>query len=229
MKAWPHPIRAIIFDNDGLLLDTEGIYAVVHEELTGHHLDWDFRRQLMGLTGPDACSLIVKKYGFDEDPIHYMNRRDAKLVHLFPDAKLFPGAIEIVKAFIDMKIPLALATSSHRGNFDNKISKKHDFYNQFPSVVTGDEVSKGKPDPEIFIKSMEKLGISGIKPENVLVFEDAPAGVRGANNAGMPVIMIPDPELPMPLAIDELGAKPTLIIKSLNDFDFNSFEWAPPQ
>ena len=64
-----------------------------------------------------------------------------------------------------------------------------------------------------------------IKPENILVSEDAPNGVKGANYAGMEVVMVPDPELPMSSSIEEVDAHPTVIIKSLNDFNFDVFEW----
>ncbi|OHT09344.1 haloacid dehalogenase-like hydrolase family protein [Tritrichomonas foetus] len=224
-KVWPHPIEAIIFDNDGLLLDTEGIYVLVLEQMMGRKLEWDLRRKLIGRTGPDACSILVKEMGIDEDPIHFLNRRDENLKKIFPTAKFFDYAVEIVKeAKINRKIPIAVATSSNRANYEVKISNKHDFYDLFDSVICGDEVENGKPNPELFLKSMEKLGVKN--PQNVLVFEDAPTGVKGANNAGMPVVQVPDPELPAD-ANQEAGAQPTLVLKSLREFDFDKFDWAP--
>ena len=223
MKAWPYPIQAIIFDNDGLLLDTEPIYAYVHQELTGHFLDWDFRRKLLGRTGPAACDLIVKEYNMNETAMEYLKRRDFRLKEEFPKSKLFPGAKEIIQEVLKRKIPIALATSSNRDNFETKIINHKNFFQQFQFITCGDDVSKGKPDPEIFLISMKKLNF--LKPENILVFEDAPLGVKGANNAGMPVIMIPDPELPMPESIEEVDAHPTLILKSLNEFNFDLFNW----
>jgi pseudouridine-5'-monophosphatase len=86
-----------------------------------------------------------------------------------------------------------------------------------------DEVSAGKPNPEIFLTSMRKLGIE--TPENCLVFEDAPAGVKCANNAGMAVVMVPDKRLPLESALAEFDAKPTIILGSLSEFDFNTFTW----
>lgn len=226
-KVWPHPIYAIVFDNDGLLLDTEPLYAIVHEQLTGHHLDWDFRKKLMGRTGPAACALIVKEYNMKYTWQEYIKIRDAELQKIFPSAKLFPGAKELLEEVCKRNIPHALATSSNRANFLTKIVNHKEFFDQFPIITCGDEVTEGKPSPEIFLTSMKKLGF--IKPENILVFEDAPAGVKGANNAGMPVVMIPDPELPMPESIEEIDAHPTIILKSIKDFDFNAFEWGTPE
>ena len=226
-KVWPHPIYAIVFDNDGLLLDTEPLYAIIHEKLTGHHLDWDFRRKLMGRTGPSACELIVKEYNMPYTWQEYIKIRDEELKKIFPTSKLFPGAKELLDEVVRRKIPRALATSSNRDNFVTKIVHHKEFFDQFDCITCGDEVSAGKPNPEIFLTSMKKLGF--INPENILVFEDAPLGVKGANNAGMPVVMIPDPELPMPLSIEEVDAHPTIILKSIKDFDFNAFEWGTPE
>ena len=222
-KVWPHPIEGIIFDNDGLLLDTEGLYIVVIEQMVGREIPWDLRRRLMGRTGPDASALLCKEMNIDEDPLHFLNRRDENLKSIFPKAKFFDGAVELVKeAKFTRKIPIALATSSNRGNFDVKSSNKKDFYSLFDSIICGDEVKNGKPNPELFLKSMEKLGIKD--PKNVLVFEDAPFGVKAANNAGMPVIQVPDPDLPKG-SNEEVGAVPTVLLKNLKEFSFDMFDW----
>jgi pseudouridine-5'-monophosphatase len=221
-NRYPHPIRGIIYDNDGLLLDSEGLYARVHKELTGHDLDWEFRSKLMGRTGPDACALIVEKYGIPEPPLVYLARRDAELQKIFPEAQLFPGAVEVVKYAVDRGLPVALATSSNRANFATKIVNHKEFYSQFKSMICGDEVSAGKPNPELFVKSMLALGLDD--PKSVLVFEDAPIGVRAANNAGMPVVMIPDPGLDLEPALKEVDACPTCIAASLLQFDWSMFE-----
>ena len=221
-KAWPHPISGIIFDNDGLLLDTEGLYLQVIEGMIKQPLVWDLRRKLIGRTGPDACSILVSELKLDWDPLDFLERRDELLKEIFPTAKFFDGAVEIVEECKRRHIPIAVATSSNRGNFDVKSQNKKEFYDLFDSVICGDEVSKGKPDPELFLKSMEKLGIKN--PQNVLVFEDAPFGVKGANNAGMAVIQVPDPELPKD-ADEEVGAKPTVVLRSLREFNFDMFDW----
>jgi pseudouridine-5'-monophosphatase len=219
---YPHPIRGVIYDNDGVLLDSEGLYARVHKQLTGHALDWDFRSKLMGRTGPDACALIVAKYGLSETPLAYLARRDEELKKIFPEARLFPGAVELVRYAAERGVPVALATSSNRGNFVTKIVNHTEFYSQFRSIICGDEVSAGKPNPELFLRSMQALGLDD--PKSVLVFEDAPIGVRAANNAGMPVVMVPDPALDLEPALAEVDAHPTYIAASLTAVDWSVFD-----
>jgi pseudouridine-5'-monophosphatase len=181
----------------------------------------------MGRTGPDACALIVEKYGIQEPPLVYLARRDAELQKIFPEAKLFPGAVEVVKYAVDRGLPVALATSSNRANFVTKIVNHKEFYSQFKAITCGDEVSSGKPNPEIFLRSMRSLGLDD--PKGVLVFEDAPIGVRAANNAGMPVVMVPDPGLDLVPALEEVDAHPTYILSSLVDFDWTVFDLDAPQ
>jgi pseudouridine-5'-monophosphatase len=82
-----------------------------------------------------------------------------------------------------------------------------------------------KPHPEIFLLAAARWG--DIRPEQALVFEDSPVGIKTANNAAMPAVFVPDPDMPdQQGALAELGAVPTVTIKSLLDFDFDLFDWA---
>ena len=222
-KVWPHPIKAIIFDVDGLLLNTEDIYADVHKQLTGHILDWDMRRKIMGKPDLVVADMTVKEYNLPYSAEEYCKKKDQILIETYPKAQFLKGATKILDEVFQRNIPRAVATGAVRANFELKIVNHKDYFDKFAVIQTGDDVKHGKPDPEIFLTTMQKLGFTN--PENILVFEDSPTGVKCANNAGMPVVMVPDPELPMPVSIDEVGAKPTLLLKSLEDFDFNQFNW----
>ena len=222
-KVWNHPIKAIIFDVDGLLLNTEDIYADVHKELTGNPLDWEFRKQIMGKPDLVVGDMTVKKYNLTYSAEEYCKKKDKILVELYPQAKFLKGATKVLDEVFKRNIPRAVATGAIRANFELKIVHHKDYFGQFKVIQTGDDVKQGKPNPEIFLTTMQKLGFTN--PENILVFEDSPTGVKCANNAGMPVVMVPDPSLPMPISIDELGAKPTVLLHSLEEFDFNQFNW----
>ena len=92
-------------------------------------------------------------------------------------------------------------------------------------VVSGSDVTHGKPHPEIFLKALG--GFENVKPEEALVFEDSPLGIKAANRAGMPAIFVPDPHMNAEKALAEYDAKPLLTISSLEEFPYDKFEWSP--
>jgi pseudouridine-5'-monophosphatase len=222
--TWPHPIKAIICDIDGLLLDTEPIFAEAMNEATGYPLTPDFHRKLMGRSGFEAAPWIKEKYNLSYSHEEIIERIDVALKSRLGKAKLMRGVIPLISGFKARKLPLGLATGSNRTNFKVRTDPHSEFFSQFDAATCGDEVSKGKPDPEVFLTSMRKLGID--TPENCLVFEDAPAGVKAANNARMAVVMVPDPNLPLESSLAEFDAHPTVLLTSLEEFDFGKFNFS---
>lgn len=223
-QLWPHPIRAVIFDIDGLLLDTEPIFVRAMELSTGCPLSREFHQYLMGRSGFEVAAKIVEKYALRMTEREVIDLIDVNMSRLLPDAKLFPGAPALVNGLRARGLPLGLATGSNRYNFGNRTNPHKEFFSQFSAATCGDEVKAGKPNPEIFLTTMRKLGISD--PREVLVFEDAPAGVKCANNAGMAVVMVPDKELPLEAALAEFDAHPTVVLGDLSQFDFSAFQFA---
>jgi pseudouridine-5'-monophosphatase len=221
--AWPHPIKAVICDIDGLLLDTEPIFVDAMHEATGYPLSVEFHRKLLGRSGFDAAPWIKAEYNLSYTHEEIVERIDVALKSRLGRARIIHGAHELVASLKALHIPLGLATGSNRVNFRTRTDPHPEFFAQFDTATCGDEVSAGKPNPEIFLTCMRKLGIQS--PENVLVFEDAPAGVKCANNAGMAVVMVPDKELPVQEALNEFGAKPTVLLRSLTEFDFRAFKF----
>merc|ERR1712032_1187345 len=115
------------------------------------------------------------------------------------EAKLMPGVERLVKHLHSNGIPMAVATSSHKRHFDLKTTLHHELFALMKHTVTGDQVAKSKPDPEIFLEAAKRLrdGNAGT-PEDLacfLVFEDAPNGVEAGLAAGMQVCHVPDPNL----------------------------------
>jgi pseudouridine-5'-monophosphatase len=224
MALWPHQIRAVICDIAGLLLDTEPIFVDAMHEATGHPLSESFHRRLMGRSGFEAAPWIKAEYNLPYSEEEIVRRIDVALKTRLSTAQLLPGAIELIAGFKSRGIPLGLATGSNRTNFKTRTDPHSAFFRQFDAATCGDEVSAGKPHPEIFLASMRKLGVDA--PEQCLVFEDAPAGVKCANNAGMAVVMVPDKSLPLESALAEFGAAPTVVLRSLAEFDFAAFAYA---
>jgi pseudouridine-5'-monophosphatase len=92
--------------------------------------------------------------------------------------------------------------------------------------TTGDDVSRGKPDPDLFLHALARW--DGVRPDEVIVFEDSPLGVEAANRAGMPAVFVPDKQMVACGAFAGMTAKPVLTITSLEEFDFELFRWAEP-
>ena len=224
-KIWPHAIKAIIFDNDGTLVDTEWVYSWAHEKITGEKLSWDLKPQLMGKPAKETCELLIQRYNLKMPLDGLMTYRTKIVEECWDKVKLLPGAKEITDKFAEMKIPMAIATSSRRTVFEQKVqTHKEDLMCKIHHVVSGRDVTHGKPHPEIFLKALD--GFENVKPEEALVFEDSPLGIKAANDAGMPSVFIPDPNMDTPPPPPPQNATPTVTIKSLNDFDFSQFDFA---
>ena len=126
--------------------------------------------------------------------------------------RLKPGAAEILKSLEDNKIPAGLASSSPRVVID-KVLGPHDLLRYFDTIVSGDMVERGKPDPEIFLKCAAQLGIPESKYSETFVIEDSHNGIRAAYAAGMQPVMVPD-LLP---ATDEMRRLSAAVLPSLTE------------
>lgn len=129
----------------------------------------------------------------------FIKEREELLDELFAKAALLPGVESLIRHLHANGIPMAVATSSHRRHFDLKTTLHKELFGLMHHIVTGDQVAKSKPDPEIF--NVASSLFEGGAPEsiNVLVFEDAPNGVEAALAAGMQVCHVPDANLAMEL------------------------------
>lgn len=214
-------IKAAIFDVDGLLLDTEGIFDQVIQryavEMTGHKMSDDvFKKMRIGMYGikkQAAAELLhdALQLGSKVLPEHYLDWRQNILPPLLMEADLMPGAEQLVKRLHNEGVPMAVATSSTREDYDVKTARHQGVFVLFDDhVVTGDQVSQGKPNPEIFLKAAELLGVD---PTDAVAFEDAESGVSAAKQAGMYVVAVPHPWLPISRV-----AQADVILKSLEDY-----------
>jgi pseudouridine-5'-monophosphatase len=209
-------ISCLIYDMDGLLLDTEGIYTEVTQQIVGEYgkvFDWSVKEKIIGRRSIQAAEIIVESLDLPISPQDYLDSRKDVLLEKFKDTEALPGAKEMTTHFFKLGIPQAIATSSSSPMFEAKFEKHKKWFSQFTQIVRGDdpELKEGKPAPDIFLLAAKRLGVD---PAECLVFEDAPAGTEAALAAGMSVIVVPDPNM------DHCHYKnASQIISSLKDFD----------
>ncbi|KAL6422110.1 hypothetical protein ACFW04_010871 [Cataglyphis niger] len=178
----------------------------------------------MGLRGTEGAQAIINML---ELPIT-LQTFEKKLApiyrEIFPQSNLMPGAERLLLHLKKNNVPLALATSSSKTSSDLKTQKWQHILNLFNHKVYGGtdpEVSRGKPNPDIFLIAAKRFPDKP-DPSKCLVFEDSPNGVQAALAAKMQVVMVPDPQLPK-----DLIKNATLVLKSLEDFKPEDFGLPP--
>jgi HAD superfamily hydrolase (TIGR01509 family) len=183
------PILAVVFDCDGLLLDSEAVY---HRSWTaasaeqGLVLDDAAYRQLIG-QGIERSERLVAgmRPGFDLERFRRSWRerwRDEARAGVPAKA----GAVELHGRLVAAGVPCAVATSSARPEAELSLAG---WWNRFGAVVTGDQVLNSKPAPDIYLEAARRLGVP---PECCLALEDSETGARAALAAGMALVVVPD-------------------------------------
>ena len=197
--AKPRRPAAVIFDMDGLMLDTEGLAArawVVAADDLGLAFDRRVNDRLIGRNFPDCRRIIGEHHGpaFPVDQLMgaWHGAYDA-IVHREGIA-FKPGLVELLDWLEAERIPKAVATSTRHARAQAKLELTG-IRHRFVALVGGDEVANGKPAPDIFLAAATALGTP---PADCLVLEDSEPGVRGALAAGMTPLMVPDLLPPSP-------------------------------
>lgn len=190
-------VKAVIFDLDGLLIDSEIIsYRTDAELLKKYGYDFsieEYAADYSGRTGIDNMNRMIERYHLpitNEEGRKFVKMREWEYVE--QGIALKDGAEELLKFLKDHGCKVILASSSTRERAQVTLTKDG-VIEYFDDMVFGAEVAHGKPAPDIFLKASEKVGE---KPEDCLVLEDSEAGIQAAHAAGIPVICVPDMKTP---------------------------------
>lgn len=207
--------RALLFDLDGLLLDTETLarnsFTQACEEIGWKRIDLEIYRRCIGHHGYAIERILKDGYG-DDFPWDEIKPRFQYIYHHhieYHPVDVKPGAVDLLTYAQELALPCAIATSSHLQTAKSKLNLT-DLSQYFSAVVSADDVSNGKPNPEPYLKAAKLIGES---PHLCWAMEDSPTGVQAAVAAGCQVFQIPD-LVPPTEQIRKLGHR---IVDSLYD------------
>lgn len=186
----------MLFDLDGVLLDTEPLYTEATQAVVGplgKRFDWALKRELIGTSERSAAQMVIDRLELPLDVDEYLARRQPILDRLFARCPVMPGMPALVAELRSRGVALAVATSSVRDLYVVK-SGCHDWFASFDAIVCGDDprVRSVKPAPDIFLAAAASVGVP---PAECVVVEDSPAGVRAGLAAGARVVAAPDPNV----------------------------------
>ena len=185
-------IQGVIFDMDGLMFDTERIWATLWEPaLAGLGLSYKegLDEAARGTAGDSMRAVLRRFYGPDCDPDRIIEALHEQGVIAFqaPPPKK-PGLDELIAYLEAQHIPMVVASSSRMASILRHLNNWH-MTSHFKALISGEQFTSSKPDPEIFLLAAEKLGTD---PAHTLVLEDSYNGVRAGANGRFITVMVPD-------------------------------------
>ncbi|EEH52958.1 uncharacterized protein MICPUCDRAFT_36086 [Micromonas pusilla CCMP1545] len=220
----------VILDLDGTLINTEQLVDEVVSAIVHDLADRDPKavrdalERVRGMRPRDGSERLIDLLQLTDPKTSARASADAllalteaKLNARWGEVALMPGASRLLRFLADAEIPVALATSTPAKYLAAKMASHAGALDGMRCVCTGDEVERGKPDPEIFRLAASRLGVD---PARCVVIEDTPLGVRAAKAAGMHVVAVPSIAKRDDLYVD---AGADVVISSLYDLDFAAF------
>jgi HAD superfamily hydrolase (TIGR01509 family) len=206
-------VEAVVFDLDGVIVDSEHVWDEVREELARERGGrWHDRAQtdMMGMSSPEWSRYMHDVIGLRESPAEI----DAEVVRRMLDRyteqlPLVDGAVEAVSRMA-RSFRLALASSSNRPVIDTVLAVSG-LSPLFEATVSSEEVERGKPAPDVFLEAAARLAVA---PERCAAVEDSGNGIRAAHAAGMRVLAIPNRRYPPP---DDALAHADVVLDSIDE------------
>lgn len=194
------PVEAVIFDMDGLLIDSEAIYLqgmMGAARALGREMSVEFCHSMVGVPG-DECNVMIEGLygeGFDikEFRVHLSAHVRQAMAERVP---IKPGVIELLDFLVERDLPRAVASSARRATIEHHLGRAG-LLPRFTTYAGRDDVVKAKPAPDIYLEAARRLGV---RPERCVAFEDSSIGLTAAHAAGMMAFIVPDILPPTPEA-----------------------------
>jgi HAD superfamily hydrolase (TIGR01509 family) len=188
-------IAAVIFDLDGLLVDSESVWDEVRKQFTeenGGRWHEGAQRDMMGMSSVEWSGYVRDRLGVDMEPERISHDVADRVSDLYREKlPLLPGAVESVRA-LAAEWPLGLASSSNRHVID-LVLELAGIADDFHATVSSEEVAAGKPAPDVYLEAATRLGVDAA---GCAAIEDSTNGIRSAHAAGMAVIAVPNRDFP---------------------------------
>jgi HAD superfamily hydrolase (TIGR01509 family) len=195
-------IDAVVFDLDGVLIDSEQVWDDVREGLArerGGRWTADAQRDMMGMSSPEWSRYMHDAIGLPEPPEEINREVVARMLDRYAAGPPWlPGAGDAVRR-IAARWPLAVASSSNRELIDAVLAAGR-LADLFGATVSSEVVERGKPSPDVYLEAARQLGVD---PTRCAAVEDSHNGIRSAKAAGMRVVAIPNAHFPPGAAVDE--------------------------
>jgi HAD superfamily hydrolase (TIGR01509 family) len=210
----PAPIEAVVFDMDGVLVDTEQLWDEVREALTeewGGRYTPEAQEAMMGMSSPEWSRYLHEVVGLREPPEVIRDEVVRRMLARYEtDLPVVPGAVEAVRRLAGDGFRLAVASSSNRELIDAVLDRL-ELTSAFQVTVSSEEVARGKPAPDVYLEAARRLGVP---PSACVAIEDSASGIRAAHAAGMRVIAYPNRHYP---PADGVLALADVVIPSLRE------------
>jgi len=188
-------IDAVVFDLDGVILDSEHVWDEAREQLArerGSQWHANAQRDMMGMSSPEWSRYMHDVIGLPEPPEEISAEVVERLTAIYHERlPLVPGAAQAVERLAE-RWPLAIASSSNRPLID-LVLEVAGLAARFRATVSSEEVPRGKPAPDVYLEAARRLGVA---PERCAAIEDSTNGLRAAAGAGMRVVAVPNPSYP---------------------------------
>src|SRR5215218_3339968 len=206
-------IDAVVFDLDGVLIDSEQVWGAAREQLArerGGRWHEKAQRDMMGMSSPEWSRYMHEVIGLPEPPEEISREVVRRLAELYREhLPVVPGAREAVER-LATRWPLGLASSSNRELIDLALELMG-VAHRFLATVSSEEVPRGKPASDVYLETARRLGVD---PSHAAAVEDSENGIRAARAAGMRVIAIPNKHFP---PAEEAIARAHIVLRSLDE------------